>query len=323
MGFTSYRATRQINLGQLRHTLQPGDVVEFDGRTTRIGGKDHTVPTTDGIIQAGWLVPLTPVATEPAPLAVAVPGAAMPQPVEKAPRKPQEASYATPPREDQGLDKGGNKINYASPEARAASGKRPNPDQKHVWNTAGPAPDWLNNLDGGRTCKVCGVKERTDLIRADRMRGDGTQQFHYTDAHGNNIVAFEELSCPTYLGDPGSAAAYAKDQVRKVRGRVDDAEDKLDDHDSKFETVDERLARLEADNDFLRRRILETPVLDAQMIAEALLILANRARPDGSHLLGEKVRALLPAPALDINALRPVLDELVLEVVPEEDLTRR
>lgn len=331
MGFVSYRATRQINLGQLRRTLQPGDLVEFDGRTTRIAGQAHVVGTMDAIIKEGWLVPVdadpvgTSLAVAPAQLPSVAAQEAAPE-VAKVPRKPQVPNHVSPAREDQELNKRGEKISYASPEARAASGKRPAPSQKHVWNTGGVSPDWLNNLDGGRTCKVCGVTERSDLIRADRQRADGSQQYHYVDAHGNAIVSFEEMSCPTYLGDPGSAAAYAKDQVRKVRGRVDDVEDKLDTVDGHLESVDERLARLEADNDFFRQRLIEQPVLDAEMVAEALLIIAAKARPDGRTALAERVRALLPAPALDPEVLRPVLDEILVEaevVEDDEDLTRR
>lgn len=314
MSFVTYRATKDISLGQLRRGLRAGDLVEFDGTTTRVDGKDHRISTMDAVIQNKWLVPVGAPPVEEHALTVmgvnlpAVVDVA-PEPV-KTPRKPQEPNHASPAKEDQALDKRGEKIVYASPAARAASGKRPAPSQQHVWGGGGSnAPDWLNNLDGGRTCRVCGVTERVDLIRADRKRADGSQQIHYTDAHGNNIVSFEELACPTYLGDPGSAAAYAKDQVRKVRGRVDDVEDQL-------ETVDERLARLESDNDFFRQRLLEQPVLDATMVAEALLLIAS-GRVGGKNVLAERVRALLPDYGEIVpDILRPVLDAEIVEAVP-------
>lgn len=316
MSFVTYRATKDISLGQLRRGLRAGDLVEFDGTTTRVDGKDHRISTMDAVIQNKWLVPVGAPPVEEHALTVM--GVNLPAVVDvavepvKTPRKPQEPNHAPPAREDQALDTRGEKIGYASPAARAASGKRPAPSQQHVWGggSTTAAPDWLN-ADGGRVCRVCGVTELRpgDLIRADRKRGDGSQQIHYRDAHGNQITSFEELSCPTYLGDPGSAAAIAKDQVRKVRGRVDDVEDQL-------ETVDERLAQLESDNGFFRQRLLEQPVLDATMVAEALLLIAS-GRVGGKNVLAERVRALLPDYGEIVpDILRPVLDAEIVEAAP-------
>lgn len=295
MGFTSYRATRSINLGQIREDLRPGDIIDFDGVLTRVRGKEHRIANTGVLIMSGWLVPadapLVPVMTPPPP---------PPAPAPSGPAKPEERHPV---------------LASMSPEAKEADGKRPKANQQHVWGGGPNSPDWLNSLDsGGRTCRVCGVTENPSLIRADRMRGNGKQQFHYVDAHGNAITSFEELSCPTYLGDPGSAAAIAKEHVRRVRGRVDEI-------DGKLETVDDRLDKLEADNEFLRQRLLEQPILDANMVAEALLIIAQKARPDGQNALVEKVRALLPAPLWDADALHPVLEAELVEVRRDEDPT--
>lgn len=273
MSFTSYRATRDISLGQLRRTLRTGDVVEFDGATTRVDGREHRLSTMDAIIGNRWLVPLDEVAgsalvvSAPTPLAV-----------------PSPEPVAPPPKGE--LNKQGERIPWASPQAKGASGTRPAANQKHVWNSGSSnSPDWLNASDG-RTCVICGVTELRagQLILVDRKRADGSQQIHYVDAHGQKIVALEELSCPTYIGDPGSAAAYAKDQVRKVRGRVDTMEEHLG-------TVDDRLNQLQADNDFFRQRLLEAPRLDSTMVVEALKTLLMGQEPK----LVEQFRTLLLA----------------------------
>lgn len=278
MSFFNYRATRDISIGQLRRTLRAGDVVEFDGVVTRVDGHEHRISTMDTIIGNKWLVPLDSEAT-----AIVV----------SAPSLPTASSVesSTPPPKEL-VDRQGERIPWASPQAKGANGTRPAANQKHVWDSGNPnAPGWLNNTEG-RTCVICGVTELWPgkLILADRKRADGSQQIHYVDAHGQKIVALEELSCPTYLGDPGSAAAYAKDQVRKVRGRVDTVEEHLG-------TVDERINQLQADNDFFRQRLLEMPRLNAEMVADALVILATR-QGTAPQLTEQLKMLLLPAPPL-------------------------
>jgi hypothetical protein len=304
MGFNRYRVTKDLSLGQLRRTLRAGDILEFDGTTTRVDGRDHRISTMDAIIGNKWLV------LDEESTAISVPEHAPPArvappelPVVPLPELPP-LPRVDPPRAPkvQELDIRGERIPWASDAARAANGVRPKANQKHVWGdgTAG-APAWLNGGEKGeRTCVVCGVTERTLDMRVDRKRADGSQQIHYTDAHGNKIVALEELGCPTYVGDPSSAAAYAKDQVRKVRGQVDDVVAYLG-------TVDARLAQLEADNDFLRQRLIDRPVLTAEVVAEALLLLAERSGQ--APQLSERVRALLPD-ALDLgdDVLRPLIE---------------
>lgn len=279
MGFQTFRATKDISLGQLRRVLRAGDLVEFDGTTTRVDGREYRVPVMDAVIANKWLVPNVPM--EEAALILSAPA--------QLPVAPTPTAALVPPEE---RNVQGERIPFASPEAKAANGKRAKANTPHVWI----ADDFGSP---NRLCCVCGVTERRDLIRADRKRGDGTQQIHYVDAHGNAIVALEEFGCPVYLGDPGSAAAYAKDQVRKVRDRVDGVEEHI-------ESVEERLARVEADNEFFRQRLLERPTLDAEMVAEALLIIA--ARGGQAPALTERVQALLP-PAMDAtDLLRPVFE---------------
>lgn len=301
MSFTSYRATRDISLGQLRRTIRAGDVIEFDGATTRVDGRDFRISTMDTIIANKWLVPRDEVA-----------GTAITVSAPALPALPVEPSIPLPPPKGE-LNQQGERIPWASAQAKAANGTRPAANQKHVWDSGNPnSPGWLNNTEG-RTCVICGVTELwpSKLIRADRARADGSQQIHYVDAHGQAITALEELSCPTYLGDPGSAAAYAKDQVRKVRGRVDTVEEHLG-------TVDERLNQLQADNEFFRQRILETPRLNAEMVADALVILATRQGQ--TPQLAEQLRILLlPAPTLADEVLVPEGEKVMVELFHSDD----
>jgi hypothetical protein len=271
MSFTSYRATRDISLGQLRRTIRAGDVVEFDGATTRVDGRDFRISTMDTIIATKWLVPLDVGAT-----AIVVSAPALPA-------VPSVEPPMVPPPPKVELTAQGERIPFASKEAARVSGIRPGANEQHVWIAA----DFGSN---DLLCRVCGVTWERSLIRVDRTMGNGKQQFHYRDAHHQPITSFEELSCPLYLGDANSASAYAKDQVRKVRGRVDTVEVHLG-------TVDERLNQLQADNDFLRQRILDMPRLDAEMVADALVLLATRQGT--APQLTEQLRTLLlPAPPL-------------------------
>ena len=292
-----YRATREISLGQLRLTLRVGDVVEFNGTSTRVGGREHVISTMDAIIENKWLVPLEGdggtalTVSAPAPLMV------------------PSADPVPPPKVE--VNKQGERIPWASSQAQTANGTRPAANQKHVWDSGSPnSPDWLNNTDG-RTCVICGVTElfAGKLILVDRKRADGSQQIHYVDAHGQKIVALEELSCPTYLGDPGSAAAYAKDQVRKVRGRVDTVEEHLG-------TVDDRLNQLQADNEFFRQRLLEAPRLDSGMVVEALKTLLMSQEP---KLIEQFRTLLLAAPGFEEQEVTLDADRVELYHTDEED----
>lgn len=236
-----YRATRTFNIGDIRQEIPRGEIVQVepDGVGCFIRGKHYRVQLLGSMISGGFLAKVDEDEAQlPAVRTPLLPTVGAPVP------KPEE------------LNAQGGKIPFASPEAKVASGIRPVANKPHVWDSA----DWLNSM-GGVTCKVCGVTKVSDVIRADRMRGDGTQQHHYRDAHGNNITSFEELSCPTYLGDPGSAAALAKEHVRRVRGRVDDVEVRV-------ETIEERLTRLESENVVLRDMLADQDALAEIVLAK-------------------------------------------------------
>jgi len=265
--FAAYRATKAFHIGQIRVDVKPGDVLLFDGVSTQIAGATHTIPLVEKVIKAGWLAP----APDAFALAVPVP-------------TPEVEAKAEP-------------IPFASPEAKAADGVRPEAGKQHVWE--GGPNDWLNSGDG-MTCKVCGVTLLPEwkLIRTDRMRGNGKQQFHYRDAHGVQFSSFTELSCPTYLGDAASAAAQTKEVVRNVRGQVDAVEGRVGGVEDRVETVEARLQRLEAENELLMQQLSERPMVDATQVAEALYAIMERKVAE-SKALGEGGVKYLPLPSVD------------------------
>lgn len=55
--FKSYRTVTKIHLGQLNDSLSKDEVILFDGFTLRRGGKDHDLPSLQGAVKMGWLVP--------------------------------------------------------------------------------------------------------------------------------------------------------------------------------------------------------------------------------------------------------------------------
>lgn len=56
--FVALRATGKFHLGAIERDLAENDVVQFDGQTIKIGGKDHNLPSIAGAVRAGWLVPI-------------------------------------------------------------------------------------------------------------------------------------------------------------------------------------------------------------------------------------------------------------------------
>ena len=156
-----------------------------------------------------------------------------------------------------------------------ATGVKPHYDVPHDFGSLSNQPDWLND-NGGQTntCRVCGVTERRDLIRADRKG----MNYHYSDAYGVQITSMVPLSCPTFLGDPNGAIAEAKQRVRK--------------HDVMLETVDARLDRLEADNLYLREQLEAKIQLDVTGLVAWL-----------SQMSQLSVQAQLPTTAVQVAGL--------------------
>jgi len=118
-----------------------------------------------------------------------------------------------------------------------ATGVKPHPETQHDWGNDPQDPrnknfpDWLNDNGGQqKTCRVCGVTERRDLIRVDRKG----MNYHYVDAYGIAITSLVPLNCPTFLGDVPGAVAEAKGRIRNL--------------DTQMEQVHYRMEALEQQN---------------------------------------------------------------------------
>lgn len=259
--FKPYRATRTFHIGQIRSDIAKDTVVWVKGLTLQINGTEHHVEMLPKILVAGWLAP-----TEVQPQL----------PVQYEEPSPQEPNTTIP---------------FASKEAAKVDGQKVAPLRQHVWESG-----WLNG-DDGPTCKVCGVTLLTQVIRADRQRGNGSQQYHYRDALNNLVTSPTELSCPVFLGDPGSAAIQTKEVVRNVKHQVEGI-------DIRVESVEERLGRLEAENELLQQQLAARPVIDAQQVAAAFMdMLVQRA---AQIKTGEGDTKYLPLPVLDISDITEI-----------------
>ena len=56
--FVALKAITKIHLGAIGVDIMPGNVIEYDGSSTRIGGVLHNISSIGGAIKVGWLVPL-------------------------------------------------------------------------------------------------------------------------------------------------------------------------------------------------------------------------------------------------------------------------
>lgn len=56
--FQKFRAATKFHLGPIEEDVNEGDVLEFDGSTVKIGGKEHLLPALKGAIKGKWLVPI-------------------------------------------------------------------------------------------------------------------------------------------------------------------------------------------------------------------------------------------------------------------------
>lgn len=188
------------------------------------------------------------------------------------------------------------KFDVATEKVPEATGNKPAPFVEHQWGAskgtppAARQPDWLNDgsLDGGnggRTCAVCGVTERTRLIRADRKGMD----YHYVDAYGVAMSSLVPLGCPTFLGDVAGAAAETKQRVRNL--------------DAQHETMDARMTRLEQDNAYLRAKLEEKITVDVTGLVEWLAQVAALSNQAGLPSLPVSVAGLsyeVPKPVADM-----------------------
>lgn len=285
--FVSYKAVRAFHIGQIRLDVKLGDVLLFDGVNTQIAGTTFTIPLVEKVIKAGWL---TVIPTNFA-LTVAASQAAEKQIV----RSDKDAAQ------------------FIHPEAKAADGVRPQAGKQHVWDTA----DWLNSEDGF-TCKVCGATKLHEgsFIRLDLKRGNGKQLIHYRDAHGREISSHTELSCPIWVGDVTSTLAQTKEVVRNVRSQVDVVEGRVGGVEARLETTEDRLLRLEAENELLQQQLIEKPIIDATQVAEALYALMEKRLASTKVTIIDDVK-YLPLPNFD-DVIQEIKEPVLLSADGEE-----
>lgn len=172
-------------------------------------------------------------------------------------------------------------------------------NRPHQW-TGGGQPDWLNS-SGGRTCRVCGVTERTNLILADHAGfGDDGKNFGdpsnrvrtyvYEDAKGNTFASQRELGCPVFILDHIGTTMENRAMIREVDDRVDQT-------DTRVDSVEARLARLETENEMLKTKLAEridvTAMVEwlAEMVAQAA---ALKMQTVNVQIEGRTVAALPP-----------------------------
>lgn len=81
--FVKLEAKTTIHLGRLEMNLNPGDVIEYDGSTLKIGTQETSMPELKAGIKRGWLKSAESVSSEPAPAPAKVVPKAKEMPVER------------------------------------------------------------------------------------------------------------------------------------------------------------------------------------------------------------------------------------------------
>lgn len=128
--------------------------------------------------------------------------------------------------------------NHLPSPVQAPKPAKADPDRAHEWLS----DPWSSSPS--KTCRVCGVTERLDLVRADRKG----LKYNYVDAHGVTMSSMNELPCPLYIGDVGGTLADTKVRVRRLDGHLDQTDDRV-------AKLEKRLEQLEGDNADLRQQI--------------------------------------------------------------------
>lgn len=119
--------------------------------------------------------------------------------------------------------------------------------------------------------------------------------YTYEDAKGNTFVSQKELGCPVFILDHMGTTMENRSMLREHDDRLDVTADHLDNHE-------DRLARLEAENQMLRDKLEEridvTAVVDwlAELVAKAA---AMKMQTVQVQVEGRTVAAL-PPPIADL-----------------------
>ena len=167
------------------------------------------------------------------------------------------------------------------------------PDKPHIWISDGLG---INS----NTCKVCGCTRTGGGLWGNIRADKPSMPYQYTDAYGVSIQSMHDLPCPLFIGDMGGAVAGTTHRVRKLKGQVEHM-------DTRVETMDDRLNRLELENIFLREQ-------SARRQEVALSLLGRLVAAAEQLPAGEARTLLLP----DHGEIIDILEVEELEKVPVE-----
>lgn len=181
--------------------------------------------------------------------------------------------------------------------------QEPTEEKAHVWEGG-----WSS--DGSMSCKVCGVTLRPNVI----MAGNSGLNYHYTDAFNKQISSLVPLSCPVFIGDTNGAVAEVKERSRKLKGQVTVVEGRVD-------SVEERLARLERENEALRAEVAAKTNIDVTALVNWLseMVAQSAAMNQPSRTIEvQGQQYALPAPVVDLVVTLANERDVVAEYVPIE-----
>lgn len=176
------------------------------------------------------------------------------------------------------------------------------PVKEHAWgvpaaggSTLGHlhAPSWLNNSSGGGpTCGVCGVT----LVDSGRADGAGAD-YTYRDAEGVMIRSQNPLPCPVFIGKSGQLEGSVLDGKVKIR-KLTNA---MYGVTYQIEGIEERVARLERENDVLREAVSRPIDADALVSFLASVVEATvREKLKTVPVMVEGTQYALPEPVANM-----------------------
>lgn len=254
-----YRAMRDFHFGAIRTHLKVGDPVFYDSGVAQFKGRVYDVSSGFNTLVSSGFLSLDPEETALLP--------AVPQ------KRPMGEVVLA-------LKEVRKKVESKEREEGRALPAHLNPEKEHIWESG-----WGG---GSQTCKTCGVTMESEIIYADKR----SLAYTYTDAYGVSIKTLKPLPCPVFVGDLGGGVAENTYRTRKLTGRV--------------ESIDERVERLESEN-------------------AALMVRSERRQEVALDLLERLVRAAERLSALGDNELGPkllpdrsdIIDAIVVEL-PEK-----
>lgn len=189
-----YRATKNFHFGAIRSALKVGDPVFYAEGVVQFRNRAHEMPSGfETLVSSGFLT-LDPEETSLLP--------DLPQ------KKPMAEVSAALKEIRKKVEK----------QERAEAKQLPahlDPDKEH---------DWDGKWGEGMVCRVCGVSIPQEIIYADKPSLGTT----YIDAYGVTIRSIKPLPCPVFVGDLGGGVATNTHKTRKLTGKVESIEDRLE-----------------------------------------------------------------------------------------------